>query len=498
MAARYLAFDLGAESGRAVLGTLHGKHLELEEVHRFPNGMLNILGHLHWNIYRLYEEILRSIRICCNQHGPQLNGLGIDTWGVDFALIGPQNTLLGLPYAYRDKRTEGMMERVFHRIPAREIYQLTGIQFLPFNTIFQLFAMVQEKSPVLQIAQHLLFIPSLLNYLLTGEITAELTFATTSQLFNPVKQEWARDIFERLDLPLEIMPEVMEPGQVIGPLLPNLAEELQIGDTVPVIATASHDTASAVAAVPVEPSTMREGTWAYISSGTWSLMGIEIPQPIITEESFAMNFTNEGGVEGTFRFLRNIMGLWLVQECRRIWAEEGHPFEYSQLTDMAAQARPFAAFLYPDDPSFLRPANMPQAIRHFCRRTGQRPPEDRAQLIRVILEGLAFRYREVLEMLQHLCGKSIQVLHVVGGGSRNSLLCQFTANVCGLPVVAGPAEATAIGNLMVQAMAGGEVASLEDARCIIRQSFELQVYEPKETDRWEEAYEHYRTIARSN
>lgn len=482
---QFLAFDLGAESGRAILGELREGRLSLREIRRFPNGALNFRGHSHWNVFRLYEEMKESLRACAGEMREDLKGIGIDTWGVDFALLAGDGSILGLPYTYRDGRTQGAMEHFFTRLAPERVYRLTGIQFLPINTLFQLFAMVRDNSPLLEVASDLLFIPDLFNYLFTGEKRTEFTFATTSQLYNPWKSDWDDDIFAALGISPAIMQTVVPPGSLIGEISPAICQETGLPGPVPVIAPATHDTGSAVAAVPAAAD-----GWAYISSGTWSLMGIEIPEPICNESAREFNFTNEGGVEGTFRFLKNIMGLWLVQGCRKAW-KEARAYSYEELTQMAAASPPFVALIDPDRDAFLNPPDMPAAIRQFCHESGQSVPESPGGVVRCILESLALQYRSVLEQLREMISWPIHTIHVVGGGAQNRLLCQFTADATGLPVVAGPAEATAIGNILVQAIAMGYIGSLAEAREVIRHSFELVRYEPQDGGEWDIAYERF-------
>ncbi len=479
----FLAFDLGAESGRGVLGRFDGDRLTLDEVHRFPNGPVRILDSLHWDVLRLLQQVKASLGRCVQEHGADLAGIGLDTWGVDFALLSRDDVLLGNPYYYRDRRTEGMYEEVFSRVPREQIFEWTGLQFMEINTLYQLFSMALNDSPALAAADTLLMMPDLFNFWLTGHKVCEFTDATTTQFYDPRQGTWSKELFEALDLPFHILKEIVPPGTVLGPLLPSVAEEVGLGE-VPVIAPACHDTGSAVAAVPV-----REKDYAYISSGTWSLMGIEVTEPIITEQSLTYNFTNEGGVVGTFRFLKNIMGLWLVQSCRRAWARAGQDFSYDELTDMAAQASPFGPVVDPDDNAFLRPEDMPQAIQAFCQRTGQPVPEDKGAIVRCALESLALKYRWVFEKLETILGRELKVTHIVGGGSKNRLLCQLTADATGRPVVAGPSEATAIGNVIMQALALGHVISLEEGREVVRHSFDVVEYEPGEKSGWDEAYE---------
>lgn len=482
----FLAFDLGAESGRTILGTLDEGKLVLEELNRFPNEMLNLHGHWHWNVYRLFEEMKKGMKACSAREGVELESLGVDTWGVDFGLLGPDGSLLGLPYTYRDARTEGAMEAYFRKKPAERVYELTGIQFLPFNTLFQLFSMKRDASALLDSASDLLFMPDVFNYLFTGVKATEFTFATTSQLYNPKKGAWEEELFQAMDVAPALMQKIVEPGTVLGPLYDAVASETGL-PKVPVVAVASHDTGSAVAAVPAEG----EG-YAYISSGTWSLMGVEVKDPVINETTRELNFTNEGAVGG-FRLLKNISGLWQLQQCRKAWSEE-RTYGYEELMGMASSSEPFPALIDPDHPDFLHPTDMPEAIARYCRATGQAAPSSHAALVRALLESLALKYRYTLDQLRRISKAPIQKIHIIGGGSRNALLCRFTADATGLPVVAGPAEATAAGNLMMQALALGHVRSLAGMRDVIRGSFSLQSYEPGEAEAWDEAYERFQKI----
>jgi rhamnulokinase len=470
-AAHFLAFDLGAESGRAVLGTLEGRTLVLHEVRRFPNAPLSLAGHIHWNVYALFDEMKAAMREAAAAIGGRPTSLGVDTWGVDFGLLAKDGSLLGLPFCYRDHRNAGAMEEYFKIVPRAELYEATGIQFMPFNSLFQIYAMVRERSPLLDAAADLLFMPDLFNFMLTGVKAAEFTIASTSQILDPRARAWIPGLFQAMGLSKDLLQDIVEPGTVLGPLAEDVAAATGLR-RVPVVATASHDTAAAVAAVPAEGD-----DWAYISSGTWSLVGVEEKAPVISEASLEANFTNEGGVGGTVRFLKNVSGLWLVQGCRKAWSAEG-PVSYEDLTRAAAAAPPFAVLVDPDDPAFLNPPDMPEAIAAFCRRTGQKPPETRAALVRSLLESLALKYRQVIEQLRLVLGHPIARIHVIGGGSRNALLCQLTADATGLPVVAGPAEATAVGNILVQAMAVGFITSPAEIRAIIRGSFDLQTYRP--------------------
>ena len=487
MTEKFLAFDLGAESGRAMLGRYDGERLRLTEVHRFANGPVRAADGLHWDVQRLFEEMKYGLTLYREQYGNPAS-IGVDTWGVDFALLDKRGKLLGEPFHYRDSRTEGVMQEAFKHVPRAEIFEQTGIQFLPFNTLYQLFSMVLGGSPVLAQAHTFLTIPDLLNYWLTGRTVCEFSSATTTQFYNPRTGTWATSLLDRLGIPTGFLPPIVPPGTVIGDLLPSVAEETGM-DGVPVVAPACHDTGSAVAAVPTS-----ESDYAYVSSGTWSLAGVEVPEPVITAQSLVNNFTNEGGVGGRFRLLRNVMGLWLLQECRRVWAEQGQPLSYNEITSLAEAAPPFAAIIEPDDPSFLSPPDMPSAIRAFCHDSGQAAPQDKGSMARCVLESLALKYRWIFERIKEMQGRQIRVIHIVGGGSQNRLLCQFTANATGTLVLAGPVEATAIGNVVVQAMALGLLPSLEEGRELVRRSFEITAYEPSDGDLWDEAYARFLSL----
>ena len=479
----YLAFDLGAESGRAMLGAIADERLVLEEIHRFPNIPVRLPTGLYWDTLQLFHEILQGLTMVGRQRKISLAGVGIDTWGVDFALLGEDGALVDNPRHYRDARNDGMLEKTFAVIPREEIFAHTGIQFMQLNTLYQLHAMKLARSPALAVARTFLMMPDLFNYWLTGVKRAELTDASTTQFYNPVKKRWAYELLERLGLPTAILPEIVPPGTLLGPLLPHVAEETGAGE-IPVYATCCHDTASAVAAVPAEG----EG-WCYISSGTWSLMGVELAEPVINERSLALNFTNEIGAGGSVRFLKNIAGMWLLQECRRAWALEGSEYSYEELARLAASAPPFTAVIDPD--AFLQPGRMPEKIAEFCRRSRQRAPEGVAAMCRTILESLALRYRQVLESLESLLGRRLERIHIVGGGSRNQVLNQFVADATARVVVAGPGEATAAGNVIVQAIGSGLLKDVGEARQLIRRSFPLTVFEPKPEADWDAAYQRF-------
>ena len=488
----YLALDLGAESGRGLLGRFDGDRLTLEEVHRFPNGPVRMLDTIYWDLPRLFEELKSALRKVGVVDRRNLDGVGVDTWGVDFGLVGRNDTLLGNPVHYRDARTDGMLEAAFRRVPRERLYEITGLQFLPFNTVYQLLALRLADSPILESAETLLMMPDLFNWLLTGRRAGERTNASTTQLLDPRSGTWSDPLCQALDLPRAILPELIEPGTEIGPLRKSVAEEVGLGAGLTVLAPATHDTASAVAAVPVtRPAWVVDvigpPDWCYLSSGTWSLLGVEVPRPVITAETLRSNFTNEGGVAGTTRLLKNIMGLWLVQECRRTWARAGREWSYEELIPRAEAAKSFAALIDPDDPSFLAPGDMPARISALCLKTGQKPPADEGAFVRCALESLALKYRWTIERLEAILGTTIRTIHVVGGGSRNALLCRVTADACGRPVHAGPVEATAVGNVLLQAMGRGRIGSLADARAIVARSFPVTVHEPRDTAVWNDA-----------
>lgn len=484
----YLAVDLGAESGRVVRGVLDGDRLRLEEAARFATGMVPIRGHVYWNLIRLYEEMIRAFKTCAGAEIP-VESIGVDSWGVDFALLSRDGSPAGLPVAYRDIRTQGMMEKLFEIVPKKEIYARTGIQFLPFNTLYQLFAMAQNRSGQLATAEKFLMVPDFFHYLFTGKTSCEFTNATTSQIFNVHENTWDTALIEKIGVRADIFPDAVKPGTVIGNLTQEMRDMTGLCE-IPVIAPATHDTGSAIAAAPAKGK-----NWAYISSGTWSLMGIEIDQPITTDQAMRFNFTNEGGVNGTYRFLKNIIGLWLVQRCRAGFDKE---YSYSELTQMAGEATAFKCLIDPDDERFVNPPNMPQAIEQFCRETGQPTPASPGEFVRCALESLALQYRSVLEQLRHVQDMEIDRVHIIGGGTQNRLLCQFTADALALPVIAGPVEATAIGNLIVQAQALGHIDSHEKARELVQQSFELVEYQPRQCDKWNDAWRTFKTTVARN
>ena len=481
----YLAFDFGAESGRAILAHLDSGVLTTQEIRRFKNEPVEYGGSLHWDVARLWWEVRQALS---GLQETQLAGIGVDAWGVDYALLGEQGELLQNPYHYRDARTVGVMQEVFRKIPKEEIYRATGIQFMPINTLYQLFAAVRETPSLLKAARKLISIPDLFHYWLTGNAVCEFTNATTTQLVNPLTRTWARELIDRLELPGHFWSEIVEPGTFLGKLLPGIARNSALGDT-PVIAPAAHDTGSAVAAISA-----RDGT-AFLSSGTWSLFGMEVDQPVVTVEALRLNFTNEGGVCGTTRLLKNVMGLWMLQCCRQVWgAQAAHSYEHSELMELAAREQSFSCLVDPDHQSFLRPADMPSAIDQFCGRTHQPAPKSPAGYVRAILESLAFKYRLVLASLERLTGKRVEQIRVIGGGAKNRLLNQLTANATGRTVLAGPAEATALGNVAMQMLATGAASTLKEVRGIIERSYPAEVFGPLDTEKWNrqaERFEHY-------
>ena len=480
----YLAFDLGAESGRAMLGTLEGGRLRLEELHRFLNQPVRLPDGLYWDTFRLFHDIREGLRIAGRERQLVLNGVAVDTWGVDYGLLDANGELCQTPRHYRDPRNIAAYNAALAAAGRENIFNHTGLQFMPLNSLYQLYAAKLANTPALHVAQRLLFMPDLLSYWLCGVQKNELTIASTSQFYNPAEKRWSTELFETLGLPPGILGDIVLPGTKLGGLLDELRDTCALGPT-PVFATAGHDTASAVAAVPATG----ERSWCYISSGTWSLMGVEIDKPIVTPKALELTLTNEVGVEGKVRLLKNIAGLWLVQECRRAWILEGKEYTYAELTEMAAGAGPFLAVIDPDQ--FLDPGHMPERIAAYCRRTGQPVPERPGQFVRVCLESLALRYRQVLESLEALVAFHIEVIHIVGGGSRNGLLNRFVAEATARTVIAGPNEATAAGNILVQAMGAGEIDGLPQLRQVVHDSFDLETIDAPRDPAWDRAYDRF-------
>jgi sugar (pentulose or hexulose) kinase len=449
--------------------------------------MINVFDHYYWDVLTLFQKIKDSLKKCAAQNVDTLDGIGLDNWGVDFCLLGTDGSLLGFPFAYRDRKNEEVFEKVFKHITRKRIYEITGIQILQYNPLFQLYALAQMKHPTIEHAHTFIFIADLFNYYLSGVKGAEFSLASGSQLYDNNNYCWSKEIFDRLGLPFNITPDLIEPATVLGELYGGVKEDTGI-KSAKVIAPLTHDTGSAVTAVP-----LRGSDWAFLSSGTWSALGTVEKKPVIDELSFHHNFTNEGGLYKSVRFLKNITGLWLLQKCRRDWEKEGALFNYDQLVQMAKSAKPFQAILNPDDPSFFNPYDMPGEIIAFCKRTNQDPPANRAEIVRTILESLALIYRNRLEIVERIKGTSIQGLHIVGGGAQNTLLNQFVANCVQRPVLAGPVEATAIGNIIVQAMADGLISDISEGHTLIRNSFDIIAYEPEIAQKtmWDDAYEQF-------
>ena len=489
MAKNVLAFDLGASSGRAMGGSFDGERLTLTELHRFSNDPVMVGSTFHWDTLRLLHEIKTCISKA-NLSGMSFDSLGIDTWGVDFGLITKSGRMLGNPVHYRDARNVGMADKVFSQVPSTEIYASTGIQTMDFNTLFQLAWLRDNEPELLEQAESLLFTPDLLSYFLSGVRVNEYSIASTSQMLNARNRTWDKALLDKLGIPTHFLSEITDPGTRLGALTPAICNELGVAP-MDVMAVAGHDTACAVAAAPVE----RDGrTWAYLSCGTWSLLGLELPEPLINDATCAANFTNEGGVAHTTRFLKNIIGLWIMQETRRQWIRESGPISFKEIDTLTAAAAPLKRFIDPDHPSFAQPCNMPKNINEYLKATGQPVCETRGDVSRLITESLALKYRHAIENLEKLYGKKIDVLHIVGGGVQDKLLCAYTANATGKTVVAGPIEATAVGNVLCQLVASGDLANFDEARDCVRRSFAPAVYEPTDRDVWEDAYARFLSV----
>lgn len=496
----YLAIDMGASSGRHVVGHFDGKKIELEELYRYENGPVDMNGSLFWDLPGLWKSVQNGLRVAGSKYGSQIASVGVDTWGVDFAFLGKGGVLLGNPYCYRDPRTDGAMERAFKTVSREEIFAQTGLQFMDFNSLYQLMVMKEQNSPLLDVAQRLLQIPDLFHWLLSGVESNEFTNATTTQCFNPTTRSWAFSLLEKFGIPTNFLAPTTEPGTSIGKLRTSLAEDSGLS-AANVVLPGTHDTASAVFAVP-SASPLGTPDWAYISLGTWALMGIESPKPVVNDVVSKFNFTNEGGVCGTTRILKNICGMWLLQECRRVWNQQGkkndsgQPIDWEDMNVMTANAKPFVSFVDPDAPEFAKPGNMPQMIRDFAKRTGQVVPESDGAVLRTIVESLALKFRRVLAMCEEIGGREIKTIHVVGGGVKNKLLLQATADATGRRVVGGPIEGTGVGNVLMQAIGAGDVSGVEEAREIVRNSFEVVTFEPSSStsSAWDEAYGRFLNI----
>ncbi len=473
---KHVAVDLGAESGRVIVGDV----TEIHVVHRFSNLPVRVGDSIFWDVLSIFSEIKAGLKAAFSTYPDAIASIGVDTWGVDFGLVDASGALIGNPYHYRDDRTDGVMEEVFGRVDREEIYRITGIQFMQINSIYQLYAFAKASPESYRAAAHFLHTPDLLNYWLTGRMTNEYSIATTSQLFDPSARRWSSELLAKLGLDEKLFGEVVMPGTVIGGLLPSVASEVGANGEVVVVAPACHDTGSAVAAVPATGGR----DYAYLSSGTWSLLGIESPVPIINEKSFQYNFTNEGAADGGIRLLKNIMGLWIVQECKRFWDSRGRAYSYAELTEMASEEGPASFHIDPDDARFLKPGitsdGMPDRIVGWCKENGEEPPDpdNPGQVVRGVLESLASAYRHTIEMVEDLSGREMEELYIIGGGSQNRLLCRLAADATGIPVYAGPVEATAIGNIMTQQIATGSIESYEQGREIVKQTYSVERYEP--------------------
>ncbi|MBP9901911.1 MAG: rhamnulokinase [Verrucomicrobia bacterium] len=484
----YLAVDLGAESGRVMAGRWNGKRLRLEEINRFPNGPVALGESIRWDVLRLWGEIQNGLALAGKKFGKQIVSVGADTWGVDFVLLNQQDEMLGQPYHYRDARTNGLMAKAFKKVPRAEIFTQSGLQFMQFNSLYQLLAWQAHSPAILDAAATLLFMPDFLHWAMCGTKRVEFTNASTSQFVHPLRRDWSWPLLEQFGLPTHFLPPIVPPGTRLGTIRKSLAARTGLAG-VRVVAPPTHDTASAVAGVPT--ANTGKANWAYISSGTWSLMGVEVQKAALSPRALALNMTNEGGIDGTYRLLKNIMGLWLVQQCKRSFDAAGRKYNYAQLAALAAKARPLRSIVNLNDPRFLNPPDMPKAIQAFCRETKQPVPKTAGELVRCAYESLALKYYEVLGSLEELTGESIEVIHIVGGGSQSQLLNQFAADACQRPVVTGPVEATAMGNLLTQIRADGELGSLAEMREVVRASSAVQRYEPSA---WREAADRFAAL----
>lgn len=486
MTKRVLAFDFGASSGRAIIGCFDGDKITLEEVHRFSNDPVSVGGTVYWDVLRLFYEIKQGIIKAKIAGG--FDSIGIDTWGVDFGLIDSEGKLMENPVHYRDARTAGLVDEAFKTMPKEKLYGITGIQFMELNTLFQLIALKKYRPWMLERADKMLFMPDLFGYMLTGKMCAEYSIASTSQLIDLDKRMWSKEILDAFGIKESVFAPLVQPGTVLGELSKEICEECGV-DPVPVISVCGHDTQSAITSVPCE-----DGDFAFLSSGTWSLFGTELDKPIVNETSMNINITNEGGFDGSTGFLKNIIGLWLIQESRRQWKREGKEYSYADLEKLALAAEPFKCFIDPDAPEFVPHGNIPERVREFCRKTGQYVPETVGEIMRCIYESLAMKYRLTFEKLRECTERDYPVIHVIGGGTKDGLLCQMTANSCDRTVKAGPIEATVMGNVAVQLMSDGSVKNIGQARKIVADSSELKTFEPKDTDKWAKAYEDFLKI----
>lgn len=484
----HLAIDLGASSGRVLAGHVNDQGIELEELHRFANGGLHLGNRLVWNLLGQWQEVLQGLRLAASRYGKRVRSVAADTWGVDYVLLDRNDDMVGPCFHYRDARTRGMIDQACERLSREEFFRATGLQFIEINTAYQLLAMRLEESPLLDVAERFLMVPDFLNWQLTGEKVNEFTNASTTQLLDAQSGDWSAAVLRALDIPEHLFSKPLQPGGSLGPLLSHVRSETQLHNDVEVILPATHDTGSAVLAVPAQSFAQDKPDWCYISCGTWSLMGAELARPVLTEACQLFNFTNEGGVQGSVRLLKNIAGLWIVQQCRDKWKREGHDLSWTQLIALAEQEASMQSVIDTDSELFVAPESMPDAIREFCRRSSQPIPNNEGQIIRCALESLVLRYRLVLDHLEQLVGHTFSTIHMVGGGVQNRLLCQFTADACSRRVVAGPVEATALGNVMMQAIGTGQLNSIDEARQLIRSARDILQYEPQAKGRWDAGY----------
>ena len=486
---QFIGFDLGAESGRCVVGKLNENRITLHEVHRFTTHNIKYTNNFVWDILAIYREIIEGLTKAQQLFGSNFDGIGIDTWGVDYVLLDCENRLLGYPYHYRDERTDKMMEEAFRVVCKEKIYDRVGIQFAQYNTLFQLLSEKKRESNLLNGTDKMLLIPDFLNSLLSGEKKAEFSIASTTSLADPIRRNWSWELIDEFGLPRDIFPEMIEPGTILGTLLSSIAKQTELNENIPVIAVAGHDTASAVACVPAS-----ENNWAFLSSGTWSLMGIELKQPLLSSKAMGFNFTNEGGVEKTTRFLKNIIGLWPIQECKRCWQKESKEYSYPELVSMAEDLGSANAWIDLNDPRFLKSCEMPEVISAYLRETGQTDRDDIGFIVRVVLESLAFSYRDTLNEIETITKGGIKRLHALGGGIQNRLLVQLTADAIGRNVLAGPIEGAIVGNIGVQAIASEAVSDIHEWRMIVANSFDLKLYEPINSDYFNRNEQRYRSI----
>lgn len=491
----YLAVDLGAESGRVIAGKLQNGIVTLEEIHRFPNGPINMAGTRRWDVLRLWSDIQDGLTLAARKFGDSIVSVGVDTWGVDYVLLSKSGEVLGQPYNYRDPRTTGMLAHAFTQVAKPDIFAQTGVQFMEINTLYQIIAMQLKDPELMAHADRFLMMPDFFHWLLCGSRVVEFTNATTTQFFHPTHRDWSYDLLRKFNIPTSIFPEVVPPGTKLGKLRDDVIVRTGL-PKIDVVAPPTHDTGAAVAAVPTENT--GHANWAYISSGTWSLIGVEVQEAVLGPLALELNVTNEGGVDGTYRLLKNVMGLWLVQECRRSFERKGRKYEYAELVTLAQAAEPFRTLIDPNDHEFLSPDDMATAIQTWCRRIGEPVPETDGQLVRCCLESLAFKYRQVLKGIEELTGTPIEVIHVVGGGGKNEILNQFTASASGKPVIAGPTEATALGNVLIQARAAGDIGTLAEIRDVVRHSYqhEMKSFPAHDTASWDAQYPRFLGLLR--